>query len=340
MNIEQVKQELLSKLEQKGCDLSVQPFDNFRESQTASELASCMVEKFKELYKVMGADLCDFVMHTFDPKVWEAQGLLINPEEISGDKSIDSKLVVVADGSVKTVQNTEREVDYYGNVDLVIKSGMANVWDTRFPVLNENCDILTLMGHTQAISHGYSILDLKDHASAEVSNAFMIEVRDHAYVESKAGNPQITAKDHAQYLVSGGSAEVTQEQEARGVILNKNNPDETYKITAQGTGVLLIEDETKPNMDAAELMSGGFILKACGDLDKSTLDHLIDMVVPKHKGADNEDLSELTRYIDFIHDSFAKENGSYTYSFNDSVARFYAAQEQKAEQKATLGPKR
>ena len=38
MNVEQVKQELLSKLEQKGCDLSVQPFDNFRESQTASEL--------------------------------------------------------------------------------------------------------------------------------------------------------------------------------------------------------------------------------------------------------------------------------------------------------------
>ena len=71
MNIEQVKQELLSKLEQKGCDLSVQPFDNFRESHTASELASCLVEKFKELYKVMGADLCDFVMHTFDPKVWK-----------------------------------------------------------------------------------------------------------------------------------------------------------------------------------------------------------------------------------------------------------------------------
>ena len=54
-------------------------------------------------------------------------------------------------------------------------------------------------------------------------------------------------------------------------------------------------------MNAADLMSGGFIFKAGGDLYKSNLDHLIDMVVPKHKGADNEDLSELTRYIDFIH---------------------------------------
>lgn len=340
MNTEELKQELLSMLEQKGCDLSMSPFDTLGESQTASELAGWMVENFNELYKVLRAELCDFVMHSFDPKVWEAQGLLINPKEIPSEKAIDGKLVVVTDGSVKTIQNVSDKVDYYGNVDLVIKDGTANVWDTRNPVLNEGADFLKLMGSTEAISLGNTMLELNDQARAIASNAFDIKVSDHAYVESKAGNPKITATDHAQYLVSGGSAEVKQEHEARGVILNASNPDEIYQITAYGTGVLFIEDESSKNIATVDRMTGGFHFDGDSELDKTTKSRLIDMVIPQHKGAGNEDLSELTHFIDFIHDTYTKENGKYIYNFDEAVARFDASQAQKVEQKATLGPKR
>ena len=98
-------------------------------ADTASEVASLVTFNFKILHKYGKDAFLDRVRNSFSKEIWKGSGVLINPERIPKLSSGD--VIVVADGSVQTKQTVDMDVDYYGNVDLIVNKGSAWIADTK-----------------------------------------------------------------------------------------------------------------------------------------------------------------------------------------------------------------
>ena len=281
MEFSKSKQVLVALLEDYGVDPERVSVFLLHESQTATELADYVALHFTDLYQVLKSALCEYVIKSLTPEVWAESDVLVNPTSIPFDYDDLVDYIVVGDGSVKTKQDQCVNATYYGNVDLEVVDGYATVIDTIHPVhVAGRCEV-SVGGHTQVYGHGYSFFTLKEHSRAVLEGAGDVFVTDNAFLESKSGKPVITASGRAQYLISGGSADIDQTESARGAILNVTNANESYKVAFMGDGLLFLEDAQVGNVEV-DLLGHGMVVA-----DYPTVvvkNQFLDWIVPRHKG--------------------------------------------------------
>ena len=278
MNFEEAYKELDSLLSISANDENIQELrTKLGEVETISELAAFTKEHFKTMYDDLRGLLTNFVLEYLPQDVCCVQGILINPERMPYPIGDAMDYIAVSDGTVKTIQDTPENVVYYGNVDLTISQGSAVVINTCHPVSSKGNVFLCAGGETVVNSTGPVHLALSDRARATVEGAAMVELTDRTFLESKSGNPEIVATDEAQFMVSGGSADITMAGTARGVILNKANPNERYQVNQRGCSLLFVEKDEPKNYEVNQSDQSVFISGSVNDLHAGMLR---DAIVP------------------------------------------------------------
>lgn len=284
MNVKETINELCSHLEPFQLDKEASKLiDQLDHVWTASELALFTCEHFNTLYYYLGDRLNDIVKDSLSPEIWASYGVLINPEVLPDCKNMELCYLVVADGSVKTVQDKNVNATYYGDVDLTISKGDATVINTRHPVTAKDEAYLYVRGTTVVNSTGPVVLKLLDQSRAVVENAKEVTVGDRAFLESKAGNPIIYASGQAQYVISGGSATINHSQGARGAILNSSNPEGSFKLRYDGEGVILLDAPEINNYLLHRI--GGKVALFNAKVGPEVQQRLLDSIVPWRNSA-------------------------------------------------------
>ena len=295
MNFEEAFAELDSLLSISLSDENIQELrTQLGEVQTMSELVAFTKEHFKTMYDDLHGMLTDFVLDYLPQDICSVHGILINPERMPCPIGDAIDYIAVSDGSVKTIQDTPETVVYYGNVDLTISQGAAVVMKTCHPVSAEGNVFLSAGGETVVNSTGPVHLALSDRARATVEEAAMVELTDRTFLESKSGNPEIVATDEAQFVVSGGSADITMAGTARGVILNRANPDEHYQVDQKGYSLLFVENSELNNFEVDQSGQSVLIKGSVNDLHAAMLR---DAIVPWRNQK-----AEYIEHADFIED--------------------------------------
>ena len=243
MNTEETKQKLISLLKRDNRNPICRKA--LTQATTASEVAQVVVEHLDDLYKAYGEGVLELIRCSLSPEVWAAQGVLINPVEIPEFDT--EKLIVVADGKVKTWQSVHAHdrtycVEYYGKVDLTVQAGHAVVKGTTRTVFVQDQGSADVYGSTRVYASGSGVVCLYDQTCGEICNEMTAHVSDRSFVESVGGSTKIIAHDEGQFIVSKGVAEVHALDQARGMVYHDPNAKGISKAYVDKDAVLYLEN--------------------------------------------------------------------------------------------------
>lgn len=283
MEIGQLKQELLGLLERETAgqlDSAVKERLGLALSQaeTAGEVACCVVDELDYIYKVYGQDLTDLLKAGISPEVWQAHGVLFNPEQIPTDGLHD--YVVLADGSVQTVQQADVRVEYYGNVRLDLRQGIAAVWDSNQVATASGSSLLFAHGSTEVIGHDQATLHLYDRSRGSAYDSIELVARDESFVQVMGQSPVIYADQQAQVLVREGTPKLCMDRDARAVIMRDRDAHKPMQAFIGGEGLLYIADD-RDTVQITEEDFKGTVLEAA-EITTSP-ETMRDIIVPRHQ---------------------------------------------------------
>ena len=281
MNVEETKQALLNLLDSGPVDphlVKRMLTNKLPNISTATELVANITENFEELSDAYGQPFWDIVKGSLTPEVWEHSGVLVNPAVIPETKLDD--LYVIADGPLKTVQDVYAIVTYYGDLDLCVTEGTARVRDVKHPVQVGRFGGIIARGETGVIGNGFSFLQLEDHSRARVSGRGNIYATDHSFFELVDGAAQITARGQAQFVISGGTATIKVENDARGAVLSRGDEYHPLKITFNGNGVLYTPEIEGPAIQFKHISEQGTLIQKPNE--GVTEEELMRQIVPRY----------------------------------------------------------
>lgn len=242
MNVEETKQAMIALIESnasiKWDKRDSNLAEELRQAETASDVAVLLVACFDRLENYFGEEFLSIVKNSLSPDIWNALGVFVNPKYIP-DCGYDMHYVL-SDGTVKTVQDHNVSVSYYGDVDLTVKEGAAFVQDTKNRVKVEDNGFVVARGHTQVYATGHSSVDLQGHARGIVQDDVIVQTFGQSFVESIGGRPDITAYDQSRFLISEGSAKIEMFNFSRGMLISADNHRDPIKVLTGGEGLLYV----------------------------------------------------------------------------------------------------
>lgn len=282
MNAEETKQAMLALIKDnptvKWDSRDVNLSSDLSKAETASEVAALLADRFGRLEKRFGEAFLSLVKESFSPEVWEPLGVFVNPKTIP-DRGLDH-YYVLADGSVKTVQDEAASATYYGDVDLTVKWGIAFVQDTKNRVLIDGNGSVIAQGNTQVYATGHGLVDLQDHARAIVQDDVTVQTFDHSFVESIGGRPDITAYGQSRFLISEGSAKIQMYEFSRGMLLSADRLLKPIKVLTGGEGVLYVGPGNPNNVRITKKSDDCIILD--GNVQHIAPEEIRGLILPEY----------------------------------------------------------
>ena len=233
--------------------------ENLKRADTGSDIAACIAERFKEIALSYGENFLETVKSTLPADIWATHGVLINPEVFPDTRQ--EVYHVIADGSVKTVQDKGLTAYYYGDVDLRVKAGVATVYDSKTMVSVESDGAVTAYGRTRVSGQDFNYIALYGQATALIEGNGSVWANDEAFVESKGGYPRIHASGQAQFVVSGGSAKIDMSGSSRGAVLAHGDESHPIVVNFRSEGALYIPGEKASHVRFLSLNDSGVLLR-------------------------------------------------------------------------------
>lgn len=169
------------------------------------------------LYDKFGEEALQIVWEMRDSVLWKGSGVYFNPEEVPAGYD-QYGVVVIADGSVETIQRCNQKVTYFGNVRLKAYAGSCQVRNTRYLVEAFNETEVFAYGDTQVMAHDFTEVFLLGRARALAGDFSRVHAYDRTYVECLNAGPHIDAHDEAQVYVNRHCSMFELHDHARGVI--------------------------------------------------------------------------------------------------------------------------
>ena len=233
--------------------------ENLKRADSGCDIAACIAERFNEIALSYGEAFLNTVKATLSTEIWANHGVLFNPEVFTDTGH--EVYHVLADGSVKTVQDNGLTAFYYGDVDLRVKDGVATVYDSKNIVSVERYGAVKASGRTRVTGSDFNYIDLYDQATATVEGNGLIWANDDSFVESKGGYTRIYASGQAQLVVNGGSARLFMSGSARGVVLAHGDESHPIQVNFMSEGALYIPDQEASHVRFLSLNDSGVLLR-------------------------------------------------------------------------------
>ena len=256
-------------------------------TKTAVQVTSCVSKYFTFLYRCHGQALIDLVLQAFTPAEWAINGVLINPTAIPADK--DLEYYVICDGSVKTVQESPVRANYYGDVRLTIRKGIAAVKDTHYPVdVYGDKTYLSTKAPTTVYAHDSAEISIGGCARAILYDRVSADAFDRAFVESRGSKTKIEAYGTAQVYVAEGGVELIMRDTARAVVCSKEIwGEQTVSVDIYDECVLYAKELDSVLVDRHVHPQADYTLGLVLDGESIHIDpeRMRDILLPRYKEA-------------------------------------------------------
>lgn len=276
MRLEESKEAFLSLLEREeplDRTIRLRFYMEMSCAETASGVVDCVTTFLPALYRTYGSEVLDLIRNTLSPTVWEAHNVLINPLMIPSN---EGKYIVIADGSVETIQAANIKAHYYGDVRLKVSEGIASVLDTPYPVLAEDQADVYAYGMTKVVANKGALVVLNDRAQAETNESAKIIAYDRSYVEVQGGNPYIDMDDQSRLLVKAGEPAIRLDNHARGVVLEDNSRQKPMDIWLMDRCLLYLENKADAHVEKRGFQ--GLLIE--GPRTDLSAKEVIDLILP------------------------------------------------------------
>lgn len=283
MTVEESKQRILSLLDKPAIEqlhnlVRKQLISELGSASTASEVAAAVGSRITALYHAYPKELLEVLAPTLSAAQWQNAGVLLNPETIPAEGPIT--YYVLGSSDCKVTQTVDKEVIYFGDMNVRIQTGIAHVHNTRNWVLAGGDARVFAGGLSRVKVDDYANLVLGGCAKAEAYDSAVVTAGGRSFVNVKSDDVKLLARAQSQFLIEHFNPRVTMQDNARGYIRWDMRPEKPKQLFISDLCLLYTSGK---EADAIRVVPDDFLGTYIKGQNLSHTDSLMmDLVIPRY----------------------------------------------------------